>query len=244
MKKDNIASEYWDGRAAEFLKKSSVYETEFLRMAGIQDGESVFDMGCASGTLAIPLAEEGHKVLACDFSGEMIRLLKEEAEKKNLSSLIDARILDWNENWDGKDLYPCDMALASRSLMADDIEDALSKLDSMAKRKVIITSPTKTARTCREAAEYIGKSIEDKYLEVLEALDRLDMSYTCDFLDLGNRDSAYDSKESCYLKLRRGFDELTGEEEEDLRKFADERYCDGKLDADWPVRWAFIWWEK
>lgn len=244
MKKDDSTREYWNGRAADFRKSTSIYEEAFLSMACLREGESVFDMGCGPGTLSVPLAKEGHKVLACDFSEEMIRLLKEEADEKNLSSLIDAKVLDWNEDWEGKEIYPCDVAIASRSLMAENLEDALLKLDSMAERKVIITSPAKTSRTCPEAAEYMGIDIEDRYLKVLDALDRLDIPYTCDFLDLGEKDAVYDSQEDCFKKIRRGFDELTSAQEESLRSFIKDRYEDGRLQSSWPVRWAFIWWEK
>ena len=45
---------------------------EFIEKSGLKCGESVFDMGCGSGTLCVPLAEDGYTVFAGDFSEKML----------------------------------------------------------------------------------------------------------------------------------------------------------------------------
>ena len=74
-KPDN--SEFWNNRAPSFLKVAgtSPYAVEFVKRAQLQPGETVFDMGCGSGTLALPLARQGHKVWGCDFSPVMLELM-------------------------------------------------------------------------------------------------------------------------------------------------------------------------
>ena len=43
----------------------------------MQPGETVFDMGCGTGTLAAEMATSGHKVIAADFSSGMLAKLRE-----------------------------------------------------------------------------------------------------------------------------------------------------------------------
>lgn len=77
-------SEYWDKRAKSFptVGEHSSYVDEFLRLADVGHGESVLDMGCGTGALAIPLASAGHKVVAADFSQGMLDRSVEEKGPK------------------------------------------------------------------------------------------------------------------------------------------------------------------
>ncbi|MCL2807643.1 MAG: methyltransferase domain-containing protein [Coriobacteriia bacterium] len=71
---------YWDGRAEEFSKRyqrgeNSAYSEQFIEYLGLKPSETVFDMGCGNGALAVPLAMAGHPVIACDFSLKMLEAL-------------------------------------------------------------------------------------------------------------------------------------------------------------------------
>lgn len=77
---------YWDTRAREFVARPAhhTYAADFLRLAALEPGDSVLDMGCGAGTLAVPLALSGHAVVAADFSPEMIRLLTQDAQARGI----------------------------------------------------------------------------------------------------------------------------------------------------------------
>ena len=83
--KERHSSEYWDNMAPRYRKHpgKSTYEADFLALADIKPGETVFDMGCASGTLALPLAEAGHSVFAADFSKGMLELLNQQIAERD-----------------------------------------------------------------------------------------------------------------------------------------------------------------
>ena len=51
-------ADLWNERAKDFAKTcgTSPYAAAFLERAAIKGGETVLDMGCGSGTLALPLA--------------------------------------------------------------------------------------------------------------------------------------------------------------------------------------------
>ncbi len=135
---------YWDGRAADFAKTCGVspYAVEFIERMRLQPEDTVFDMGCGTGALAIPLAKAGHEVYACDFSAEMLRLLNERAENEGIAHLIHTAQLSWDEDWEEKGLPVCDIAVASRSISTEDMRDSLKKLMSRAERQCCITLAT------------------------------------------------------------------------------------------------------
>ena len=61
---------YWNKRATTFTRDAtSDYERWLLDLLALEAGEEVLDMGCATGTLAVPLARAGHRVHGCDFAG-------------------------------------------------------------------------------------------------------------------------------------------------------------------------------
>lgn len=104
-------------------------------------GETILDMGCATGTLALPLARAGHHVHACDFAEAMLTILDQRAAAENLP--ITSHLLAWDEDWSRAGLgeNSVDCAFASRSLMSDHTLSRISKLDAAARVKAAVVVP-------------------------------------------------------------------------------------------------------
>lgn len=158
---------FWNERAKSFTNKDAPgsYTDCFLKLASIATGESVFDMGCGTGNLSIPLAETGHKVLAADFSSVMLERLTERAHVEGLNN-ISTKEISWEDDWEHAGIAPksYDVCLASRSIATHDLRAALLKLTAVAKRAVCITltcdsSPRIDDRALRE--------IEQRYVLAL-----------------------------------------------------------------------------
>ena len=252
--KERHDSDYWDKFAPKYRKHpgKSTYESDFLALADIRPGESVFDMGCASGTLALPLARAGHRVFAADFSRGMLDILDQQIISDNLSDRITTMQLDWNEDWTLRDIPVCDVAIASRSMIVSDLEAAVDKLQSKAHRKVCIVQPTTESPHFNvNIAEYINYSRFPRpdYIYLINILFEKGLMPELNYIYSGRTDY-FDSLEAAYSKMLKFFpDTLTASEDSLLREYLQAhlvRTQSGQytFDEPWPVRWAYISWEK
>lgn len=134
---------HWDKRAQSYNKPfgHSPYTQRFVEYTDIQPSDSVFDMGCGTGAISIPLAQEGHEVCAADFSQGMLNRLEEDAEQAQVTSLIKPVKMAWEDDWETCGVHPksYDVAVASRSIATSDIKEALTKLSNVARRKCAVT---------------------------------------------------------------------------------------------------------
>ena len=133
---------YWNKRAATFTRDATVeYERWLLDLLALEDGDEVLDMGCATGTLAVPLARAGHRVHGCDFAEAMLAILDERAAAENLP--ITSHLLAWEDDWEEASLghNSVDVAFASRSLMSGNVFSAVRKLDEAARSRAAVVVP-------------------------------------------------------------------------------------------------------
>ena len=133
---------YWNKRAATFTRDAtSDYERWLLDLLALEAGEELLDMGCATGTLAVPLARAGHRVHGCDFAEAMLAILDERAAAENLP--ITSHLLAWEDDWEEASLghNSVDVAFASRSLMSGNVFSAVRKLDEAARSRAAVVVP-------------------------------------------------------------------------------------------------------
>lgn len=80
---------YWEARASGYalpFEKESLDRTNriirIMRNRGLPiEGAKILDVGCGTGTMALPLAQTGAIVTALDISGNMLKRLAEEARR-------------------------------------------------------------------------------------------------------------------------------------------------------------------
>ena len=133
---------YWNKRATTFTRDAtSDYERWLLDLLALEAGEEVLDMGCATGTLAVPLARAGQRVHGCDFAEAMLVILDERATAENLP--ITSHLLAWEDDWENAGLgeNSVDVAFASRSLMSGDVSACVRKLDAATRSRAAVVVP-------------------------------------------------------------------------------------------------------
>ena len=133
---------YWNKRAATFIRfATGEYERWLTDLLALNPGEELLDMGCATGTLAIPLARAGHRVHGCDFAEAMLAILDERAASETLP--VTSHLLAWEDDLGEAGLVEnsVDVAFASRSLMNGDVPACVRKLDAAARSRAAVVVP-------------------------------------------------------------------------------------------------------
>lgn len=140
----NTSKETWNAKAHGFANKNkrSPYIGTLIDMLDLREGETVLDIGCGPGTLALPLAKAGFDVTAIDFSPAMLAELEvnmaAQQEAGNAGSgSVTAIERSWQDPWD--DIDCVDVAVSSRSLIVDNVVEALAKMEQHARRLCAVT---------------------------------------------------------------------------------------------------------
>ena len=251
---------YWNKRAATFTRNAtSDYERWLLDLLALEADDEVLDMGCATGTLAVPLARAGHRVHGCDFAEAMLAILDERTATESLP--ITCHLLAWEDDWEAAGLGTdsVDVAFASRSLMSGDVPACVHKLDATARSRAAVVVPDSLlpSRDPR-LLTYLGRSarracIVRDVTRALTALGRIPVFATTRTF----RPMRFSSFDEARVDLRRlaGPEPFTAREQrlfdayaaqhvvrEDLTspsEVAEEHWV---LDYRLPVTWAFIGW--
>ena len=251
---------YWNKRAATFTRNAtSDYERWLLDLLALRAGEEILDMGCATGTLAVPLARAGHRVHGCDFAEAMLAILDERAAAENLP--ITSHLLAWEDDWEEAGLgeNSVDVAFASRSLMSGDVSACVRKLDAVARSRAAVVVPDSLlpSRDPR-LLTYLGRSARHPRVirEVTRALASLEripvFATTRTFRPM--RFSSFDEARSDLRRLA-GPKPLTAREQRLFDAYAAQHFVheapadpseatEGHwvLDYPLPVTWVFIGW--
>lgn len=139
---------FWNERSKTFGcgKVPSPYSDQFLSFAGIRPDETVFDMGCGTGALALPLGMAGHEVTAADFSEGMLERLRAECAARGITT-VTTKLLSWEDDWEACGVGPdfADVACASRSIATSDMRRSLELLTRTARKRACITLSTSSS---------------------------------------------------------------------------------------------------
>ena len=251
---------YWNKRAATFTRDAtSDYERWLLDLLALETDDEVLDMGCATGTLAVPLARAGHRVHGCDFAEAMLAILDERAAADKLP--ITSHLLAWEDDWEEAGLgeNSVDVAFASRSLMSGDVSACVRKLDAAARSRAAVVVPDSLlpSRDPR-LLTYLGRStrrprVVRDVTRALASLGRIPVFATTRTF----RPMRFSSFDEARADLRRlaGPEPFTAREQRLFDAYAEQHFVredaattsekageQWALDYPLPVTWVFIGW--
>lgn len=265
---------YWDKRAETFTSRDSPnpYVLRYLELADIRPGETVFDMGCGTGALSVPLGKAGHRVIAADFSTGMLARLREALDRNGVSTVTPLQ-MSWDDDWPAHGVHPemVDVCVASRSLATADLRDSLMRLNDVARRRVCITLPTGSSpRTDERILTAIGlqSALGRDYLYAFNILTNEGIKPEVHYIE-STRKNTYDTFDEAYEELERMVTSATGamvsdgdrqaalkrlrtwlendlEENPDAGKPDEENVPEKRLRlrTSRKVMWAFLAWDK
>jgi len=242
-------AKYWDKRAPSFARRGpSLYARTFVGLMAPQPHWSVLDVGCGTGTLAIPLAPLVARVTAMDFSRAMIERLLRDCREAGIQN-VRALHAGWEDDWDAAGIGVHDVAIASRSLVVEDLEAAIRKLDRAARRRVCIVAPAGDGPLDRRTVEAVGRPFRRNpdYIYVYNLLHQMGIHADVTMIKVED-ERAFGSQEEALAFYRMLLEDLDGAEEARLRTYLSEQLVgqDGKwrLPGADVGRWALIQWEK
>lgn len=234
----------WDEKAESMSKRviDSPYTAEFISKMNIDECESLLDVGCGPGTIALALAPKMKKICGLDFSTGMLECFLKNAKERDISSVKTVH-RSWEDDWD--DIEQFDIVVASRSIEVRDLKDGLSKLNAKAKKAVYVTYKAGGSFVDEDILNYIGKDIVTRpdYVYVLLILREMGIYAKLDFIDTPGGSVSYESKDVFLTSLEWSVGGLSDEQKAKADEFY-EKYINTGIFKPKGFKWAFIYWEK
>jgi ubiquinone/menaquinone biosynthesis C-methylase UbiE len=242
--------EFWEKRASSFAQHSrkTHYSTEFLKLMQVNPDWTVFDMACGGGTLAIPLASKVKSVTAVDFSKNMIAIVDRYCSEHKIAN-IHTLLGQWDDDWKSLGIGEHDIAIASRSLRAENAAHYIQKLNQVARRQVYISAPAGQGPLDVRLLEFAGRKnpVRSEYIEFYNILHAMGIRANVSFIE-ENHAKQWQTPEEAFEDQRWMFCGMTQEEEERIKLYLNQnlQLQDGvyKLGYERICHWAVMWWTK
>jgi SAM-dependent methyltransferase len=233
--------EYWDGRATAMSQRmsDSQYVQQFVAALDLEGCATLLDVGCGPGTIALTVAPRLEHVYGLDYSAGMLAAFAAEARARGLTAATPI-LRSWEDDW--TDVPICDVVVASRSTAVPDLEAAVLKLDSKARRRVYMSYPADGRLPGDDVRRAIGRddAAAPDYLCVVGILHHLGLHPTLGSLTTENRFARCADFAEFLSKATELLGGLSEEEAGRLETFFRET---GEGARQKPTRWALFSWE-
>lgn len=243
----NLPPERWDKRADEMAQKlvdkDNEYRQAFVRAVAASPDETLLDVGCGPGTLALTLAPVMRHVWALDYAPGMLRVLGELQQKKGITNITPV-LKSWNDDW--TDVPQADVVIASRSTLVDDVEDMIDKLNAKAKKRVVISATTRAHFFDDAVFKAIGREDDPgfpTYIYIVNALYQRGIMAKVDFIESEGRPLPTADFETLKKSLEFSIGALNDTEVAGLKALWEARTAAGETIRRGQDRWALISWD-
>jgi len=248
--KKEPGNQHWDKRAPSFVDHvgKTAYPDAFLKIMQPQADWTVLDIGCGGGTLSLPLSSRVKEITAVDFSGKMLEMLSAEIQRQGIKN-IRTVMASWEDDWSAKNIGFYDVAIASRSLSVDDVEEAIKKLDRAATKRVYLSTVVGDGPYDRRIFDAIGRDLIPAvdYIYIYNLLYQNGIHANISFIHEENA-KTFDDAGAAVSYLKWMLREVTPEEEHKLGMYIrDNMVMEGGkrlFKYKKSFKWAVLWWDK
>lgn len=245
MKKSTFKSKKsndWDKKASSMniSVQNSPYTKEFISRIDISDCNSLLDIGCGPGTIALKIASKLKEVYALDYSAGMLECVSNNCKQKDIKNVKTIH-KSWYDNWDN--VPNADIVTASRSMEVKNIKDAIKKLNSKANKKVYLTTKVGGSFVDIEILNHLEREVIPRpdYIYILNVLHSMGIYAKLDFIKNPSYKLEAKTPEEFVKKVSWSLGKLSNKEKKILEKYFNNTYKN-KVEKDY-ITWAFISWE-
>ena len=234
--------EDWDVKAAKMRTSvlDSAYRTEFVSRVECSADDTVLDVGCGPGTIALALAPQAKCVYGLDYSQGMLDAMLDNAAELQLNN-VQPVLASWDDDWGAVPV--CDIAIVSRASIVADMDDALTKLNKHARKKVYMTQLVGGLFASREIAALLQR--EDRsfpdHIYIINMLYQRNIYPTLDYIESPSRLAGSSNVAEFIAKVSESFGPLSADEEAQVSAWY-QRDPDYAQQGGEPSRWAFLSW--
>ena len=241
--------EFWEKRSSSFAEHAGKthYPNEFLKLLSLAPDYTVLDMGCGGGALAVPIASKVKKVTAVDFSPSMLAIVENICRERNITN-IETIHGEWDSDWAALGIEKYDIAIASRSLRAENCVPYIQKLINAARRQVFISAPEGNGPLDTKLLEFAGRetSVKADYRQFMDLLGNMGIRARLSFIE-ENHTNRWRNFDEAFESQKWMFFGATPDEEEKIRLYLEQNLIqkDGMLQLPYErtCRWAVMWWD-
>ncbi|QPR27942.1 class I SAM-dependent methyltransferase [Edwardsiella hoshinae] len=237
--------EHWDRRAQAMSVTCAAANDPYLQQLtaaiDLRQAQTLLDVGCGPGSVCLALAPRLRQVYGLDYSPGMLAVAAQRAAQQGIDNAILLRRA-WEEPWD--DIPRCDIAVASRSTLVDDLRPALAKLNRHARLGVYTTHPVSSSFVDGEILRAIGRPVRElpNYLYAVNILYQMGIYAEVNFIRVPACQQRAESAAQFADALSVALGEVSAEERQALEAYY--RHCrlHGRTPAGALRDWALISW--
>ncbi|MFB5077491.1 class I SAM-dependent methyltransferase [Raoultella sp. C349492] len=176
---------HWDARAEKMAdscaQPTDGYLLQLLAKIDLTGAQSLFDMGCGPGTVALALADKLTAVHGVDYSQGMLEVAEKRAAQMRIANAC-WHLRAWEESW--HDIPRCDIAVASRSTLVGNMRQAMDKLNRQARLRVYTTHLVQPTFMPPAIQRALGREVIElpNYIYALNVLYQMGIHARVDFI--------------------------------------------------------------
>lgn len=237
--------DHWDKRAEKMAENCASPQDSYLQQLvakiDLRGAQSLFDMGCGPGTVALALADNLETVYGVDYSPGMLEVAARRARQQGADNVNWVRRA-WEDNWD--ELPVCDVAVASRSTLVADMRQAMAKLNRQARLRVYTTHLVSTSFMSPVIQRALGREVVElpNYIYALNVLYQMGIYAQVDFIRGPNCQQDNSTYARFEENVKWSFGTLSDDERERLCRWYQQQ--DVSTIAPPSRDWALIYWDS